>query len=242
MLCYVVNLDRDAERMADMRAALARYEFLNVIRISAFRGADLPDTACEVLTRSPGMKNHKGALGCSLSHVFAWESFIASGETWAVVLEDDSRPHHLELLKGWHPPVELDLIFCNSRMVYRDTGEMSLLPFFPAFDFTIKNQTAIGADGYIISAKGARKLLDYIKTDGFYSHIDLRLAAYGLTPIEMQELPQRQYVIKDICTLRKLYLPDHHLDVRVLGTSFTVHVKGAPSSRESEDRRARSSD
>jgi hypothetical protein len=200
------------------------------------RGSDLPDVACEVLTTKSAMINHKGTLGCSLSHALAWEAVARSDADCSLVLEDDGELVGLEKLRDWQLPADVDLVFCNGRMVYQDAG-MNLLPLFPAFDFVLRNATAIGSDAYLLSRGGAAKLLRIFTRDGFYSHVDLRLAAYGLTLEEMEMLPQKKYVIRDVCTLRRIYDPNHYISARVLGTAITRHVKGAPSSRRAEDDR-----
>ena len=234
MQCYIINLDRDTERMAKMRSALAHYPFMSDVRINALRGSDLPDVACDLLTSKLEMKNYKGTLGCGLSHAFAWEAIVRSGAPCSLVLEDDIELKGLENLRELCLPADIDLVFCNGRMVYQDAGT-ALLPVLPALDFMAQNRTAVGSDGYLLSSGGARKLLGFFARDGFYSHVDLRLAAYCLTLEEMESLPQKKYVIRDICTLRRIYDPKHHIDARVLGTALTKHVKGALSSRSAED-------
>lgn len=234
MHCYIINLGRDNERMAKIRGALARYPFISDTRINAIRGSSLPDVACEILTSKADMRNHKGTLGCSLSHAVAWEAIVRSGAQSSLILEDDSEPQGIENLRDLRVPADVDLVFCNGRMVYQDSGT-NLLPLLPAFEFIIRNRTAVGTDGYLLSAGGAQKLLEFFARDRFYSHVDLRLAAYSLTLDEAKTLPQRKYVIRDICTLRRIFDLKHHLNARVLGTAITKHIKGAPSSRSAED-------
>jgi GR25 family glycosyltransferase involved in LPS biosynthesis len=234
MQCYIINLDRDTERMAKIGAALARYSFIAAARINAVRGGDLPDIACKILTSKSEARNHKGTLGCSLSHAVAWEAIVRSGAQCSLILEDDSEPEGIETLRDFRMPADIDLVFCNARMVYQESGT-TLMPLLPAFEFMIRNRTAVGADGYLLSEGGATKLLEFFARDGFYSHLDLRLAAYSLTLDEMETLPQHKYVIRDICTLRRIYDLKHHINARVLGIAITKHLKGAPSSRSGED-------
>ncbi len=231
--CYVINLERDTERWDRIRAVLSGFESVSVTRIDAIRGSILPDSACELLTRSPRMIRHKGTLGCSLSHALAWEAIARADEPWGIVFEDDSYPQDLDVLQNWEMPGELDLIFCNARMSYRQDG-LTVLPLFPAFGFIMRNNTAIGGDGYIVSRAGAEKLLSYFAEDGFLSHVDLRLAAYSLTRLEMEKLPPRQHIIKDICDLRRRFPIRNHIDAGVLGTALSVHRKWEPSSRKAE--------
>ena len=238
MQCYIINLDRDTERIARARAALAPHAFMSEIRIDAIRGSSLPNIACNILARKAEMVNHKGTLGCSLSHALAWEAIVRTKAECALILEDDAEPTDIEQLRDFILPSEIDLVFCNGRMAYQDAG-VRLLPLMPAFEFIIRNATGVGTDAYLLSNGGARKLLSFFLDDGFYSHVDLRLAAYSLTLEEIEALPQSKYVIRDICTLRRIYDATHHLSARVLGTAITRHAKGAPSSRSAEDARSR---
>jgi Glycosyltransferase family 25 (LPS biosynthesis protein) len=233
MQCYVINMLHDTDRMDRIRSILSTFESVSVTRIDAIRGSTLPDSACELLTGSSGMKDHKGTLGCSLSHALAWEAVARAKDPWGVVMEDDSYPQHLDILRNWEMPGQFDLIFCNSRMSYRQDGSATL-PLFPAFEFTMQNRTAIGGDGYILSREGAEKLLSFFSEDGFLSHVDLRLAAYSLTREEMESLPPRQHIIKDICDLRRRFSVRKYLNAGVLGTALTVHQKWEPSSRKAE--------
>jgi len=237
MQAYVINLDRDTERMAKMRTHLARYPFISAERVAGVRGSDLPDIASEILTTKAAMKDHKGTLGCSLSHVATWEAIVRSGVRWSLILEDDAELlDGIESLRDLTLPEGVDLVYCNGRMVYQDSG-IELLPIVPAFEFMIRNGTAVGSDAYLLTREGAIKLLQFFARDLFYSHVDLRVAAYSLTVEEMETLPQRQYVIRDICTLRRIFDLQHHINARVLGTAITKHVKAAPSSRSAEDKR-----
>jgi GR25 family glycosyltransferase involved in LPS biosynthesis len=237
MQAYVINLDRDTERMAKMRTALSRYPFISASRIGGVRGSDLPDIASEILTTKAAMKDHKGTLGCSLSHVAAWEAVVRSDAQCSLILEDDGELlDGIESLRDFSLEPNVDLVYCNGRMVYQDAGT-KLLSIVPAFEFMARNGTAVGSDAYLLSREGAAKLLAFFARDGFYSHVDLRVAAYSLTLEEMETLPQRRYVVRDICTLRRIYDPEHHINARVLGTAITKHTKAAPSSRSAEDKR-----
>jgi GR25 family glycosyltransferase involved in LPS biosynthesis len=236
MQCFVINLTADSERMAHTNSVLERHSFIKAERIDAVRGSSLPDIAGEMLTGKPESKNHKGVLGCSLSHAAAWEKALRAGTEWSLILEDDSDAESLEKLRDFQLSSDIDLVFCNGRMVYQQTG-IALLPILPAFAFITRNNTGVGTDGYLISHRGARKLLEFFARDGFYSHVDLRLAAYSLTLEEIETLPQREYIIRDICILRRIYDATHHLTARVLGVAITRHVKGASSSRKAEDER-----
>jgi GR25 family glycosyltransferase involved in LPS biosynthesis len=238
MKCYIINLDKDVERLKETYDTLVAYKFLDVERIAAVKGGALPDIACSVLTDNPRMVRQKGALGVSLSHSFAWEMLLNSRSDFALVFEDDCRAFNLELLENWRMPDDVDLVFCNSRTSYANDGPI-LFDFLPALDFIAKNRTAVGADGYIISKGGAAKLLSYFAKDKFYSHLDLRMSAYGLRKQDLaalSALSQSYYIIKDICICRRIFDMSHFLNTKVFGVPLTRHVAHGPSSRVAEDK------
>jgi glycosyl transferase family 25 len=86
MKLYLINLERRPDRLAAMRAEGDRLG-LNFVRIDAVDAKKV----------DPGDRFGTGPLGviprgdqcCTLSHVAAWRAFLASGEPYAAILEDD---------------------------------------------------------------------------------------------------------------------------------------------------------
>ena len=54
------------------------------------------------------------------------------------------------------------------------------VPLAEAFATFPPEDNAPGADGYLLSAAGARKLLAWVEQDGFAHDVDWRLLTYGL--------------------------------------------------------------
>jgi len=77
MKTFLINLDRQADRLAHMRAQLNGMAFE---RISAIDGSNDPPTA-KGLTRFE--------LACLESHRIAWRKFLSGPENHACLLEDD---------------------------------------------------------------------------------------------------------------------------------------------------------
>ena len=75
---YLINLDRDADRLAHMRAQLNGIGFE---RISAVDGSKDPPTTRGGLTRFE--------LACLESHKLAWRAFLGGAADHACFLEDD---------------------------------------------------------------------------------------------------------------------------------------------------------
>ena len=117
---YVINLDRDVERMASVSANLAargmRFE-----RLPAVVGKELPDWRGKVDMRAYAWRNRReeprpGEVGCYLSHLKAMEAFLRTDAPWCVILEDDVEvlPECAEVLRALGEKDDWDLVklFC----------------------------------------------------------------------------------------------------------------------------------
>ena len=92
-LIYVINLDRDAERLASIRDNLARLG-LAFERLPAVIGKEVPDWEKLVDPSAYAWRNRldmprAGEVGCYLSHLKAMEAFLRTDAPWCVILEDD---------------------------------------------------------------------------------------------------------------------------------------------------------
>jgi glycosyl transferase family 25 len=86
MKLYLINLERRPDRLATMRAQAEKLG-LGFVRIAAV-DAGTTDPG-DRFTAGPLGKIPKGDQCCTLSHVLAWRAFLASGEPYAAILEDD---------------------------------------------------------------------------------------------------------------------------------------------------------
>lgn len=91
---YIVNLDRSKERYASIKPYIAQLE-LPTERIEAVDGSKLSEEeikekvdleACRVFL---GHTPKRGTIGCSLSHIKVWQTFLNSNYKYALVFEDD---------------------------------------------------------------------------------------------------------------------------------------------------------
>src|SRR5262245_26258634 len=107
MLMYVLNLREDVSRLERIAAQADGYDHLRLHRIDAVRGSLLPDLACLALTKNSYSVKHKGALGCFLSHIQAWEQVAKSRDHIAMIIEDDVRLTNLETARDMSLPSDL---------------------------------------------------------------------------------------------------------------------------------------
>jgi len=233
---YVVNLEADVAKLQNIRDQVAGYDFLNLIRVPGVDGTTLPSAACYPLTRNEWSVNHKGTLGCFLGHAHAWEIIAESEDPFSLCIEDDVRLYNLDILNGLRVPNGIDLVFCNDRTCYQPGGGVpSFLPLPPALAHAMTHGS-IGSYGYLLTPAGARNLLDFVKQDSFFSHVDLRLFAYGITHAEADaiELPEFR-IARDMCAVRRTYDAAHYIETRVLSPFLTEHVGGPDSRRAAAD-------
>jgi glycosyl transferase, family 25 len=117
---YVINLDRDVERMASLAGSLRGLN-LTYVRVSAVLGKEVPDWEKLVDVELYGARNRlpmprPGEVGCYLSHLKAMEEFLRTDAPWCVILEDDVevRPECVEVLAALGQKDDWDLLklFC----------------------------------------------------------------------------------------------------------------------------------
>ena len=92
-LIYVINLDRDIERLNSVRANLSSLD-LAFERLPAVMGKDVPEWQKFVDLPTYAWRNRMdspraGEVGCDLSHLKAMETFLRTDAPWCVILEDD---------------------------------------------------------------------------------------------------------------------------------------------------------
>lgn len=190
---FVINLDADHERISTLRCALEVKQGFDIVRVSGVPGKELPFTAREALSFDKAWAVRRGEIGCFLSHVKAWECVASTESPFSVVLEDDCVPENLERLNSLAIPSDADLIFINDRMSPGSRfgqGERvpKCLPISCALQVLNRGglkQGGVGGDGYILTPKAARKLLDAVTADHFFGHVDWRLLRYGVSESDL---------------------------------------------------------
>jgi glycosyl transferase family 25 len=92
MKTYLINLDRDTERLAHVRARLDSFK-IPFERFPAVNGKETGDTFLVEFAAARPKKNGKGwgagQIGCFLSHYYVWEKVAKGSDEYALILEDD---------------------------------------------------------------------------------------------------------------------------------------------------------
>ena len=115
-----------------------------------------------------------------------------------MVIEDDAVPviNLPSQVSALGVPEDFDLCFVNERMQHQAPEEHSepegrrfrVYSPIEVVESWPDAYNAPGADGYLLSAGGARKLLEYVARDGFAADADWRLLGYSIAPDDYSRL------------------------------------------------------
>lgn len=201
---YVINMAGATERWSKVCAEFARVG-VEPVRLDAVRGKDLSAAERAALT-TPTCSTFctPATIGCAASHVALWKRMLQDGVDTALACEDDTQfvDGFRELLTEYATefPPDFDVVYlgcfaCTGEENVMTRVAMSLIGAKHASRDVSEHvwvpPTALTTHCYIVSAKGARKLLDAI--DGHIAtHIDKmmngmmgrgELVAYAVRPL-----------------------------------------------------------
>lgn len=120
-----------------------------------------------------------GEFGCFMSHVAAWEKVLEMNRPM-LVLEDDAAPAFPFSLPDIISslPEDAELAFVNDRScAYLDTSIHSgkFLPVMAMQSDRLGRANLLGSDGYILTPRGADRLLAIYRTAGMCLPLDWQL-------------------------------------------------------------------
>lgn len=175
MKTYIINLDKDTERLQNTYDCLRRLNVTDIERVSAVYGKNLcakkirevcAGFACVYMTRA--------MIGCALSHMQVWRKLVNDEDaTRAFVVEDDIYTKQpFDMIEFWQnlpPSTDADILYLG---YIRNT--IDLFGYKGQYDINWAHfNYPAGASSYIISKEGAQKLLTYISSKhGLYRPID----------------------------------------------------------------------
>jgi GR25 family glycosyltransferase involved in LPS biosynthesis len=197
MQVYVINLDRDQERLRSFYEANGgAAEF---VRFSAIDGREADRSALEQEgIIAADLTYNNGQLGCALSHISLWRTAVSENRAVTIV-EDDAilarnfLPAHIDFLERMAPEWSIVLWGWNfDRSVWAEIPEgvaKSVLTFdqdalrknievfrrSETASGSIRLRHAFGSMAYSVSPSGARSLLElclplsrqFIRFEGF---------------------------------------------------------------------------
>ncbi len=196
MKLYLINLDRRPDRLAAMEGE-ARKARLSLTRLPALDGES---PASEALTNARFAPPFPfGALSrhekcCALSHRAAWEALVQSGDSHAVILEDDVRfgpGASLLATADWIPP-GIDLIKLehfgpdNQRVLLADERPLQHAAAPRGLGLGRIASRHTGAGAYLLSRRAALRLL---AMEHFTLPVDHLLFNPNVSPVFSELVP-----------------------------------------------------
>ena len=195
----VINRDQDTDRLARFSASAAQFG-IKFRRVAAFdaHAPDFPfrDFAHLIGDHFWGQGEAKpGAIGCFLSHRAAWQHAAQSGAAWTMICEDDAvfykTPDAANSLV--EDSRDLDVIFLNQRLSAwaNAVSDAPLAPLEQVITGLAAKggpkqrglKPSPGADCYLLSASGARGLLDLTADQGITCGVDWAMVWNGLAEV-----------------------------------------------------------
>ena len=210
---YVINLDHRIDRWNNIQKAF-KYTPLKLNRWNAVYGKNLSDDDIYKITNTfcyyfcaPGL------IGCWLSHYLLWKYIFENKLDNVLILEDDAIPIQNFSIKLDNIlkqiPTDYDIVFlgcdgsCDSennylaQLIYGKNKSVDVnnkindlvVPTFP-----------LGMHAYIVSHRGAKKLLEIKELNKISYHIDYHLSKYIYS--------NKNYNIKMYATILPLIVQD----------------------------------
>jgi len=129
----------------------------------------------------------KSIIGIGMAHIKAWKTFLKSGEKYGLILEDDAIfennfKERLDLILN-NTPKDFDILYlgcfgCNNSINFTSIALFNVgilnLNTNTVNDYVNKPLVALALHGYVLSRKGAKKLIQYIEGT-IYTHLDFHI-------------------------------------------------------------------
>lgn len=177
-----------------------------------------------------------GAFGCSLSHAACWRQIRSGDESVTLICEDDLivEPEPFDALVNSTLPDDFDIIFINQGAVNwldaafpdddRPTGPFqglseTLIGLVARGEFTDLLQP--GSYGYLVSRKGAGRLLDLMHREKVCMGVDYAMAFGSLDEDDLDRLAEAPITSKYL----QVYLDNCAQDARRSGLAGRVPLK-----------------
>ena len=174
MKVFIINLEKDKNRLDNIHKQLQTFSFIDYEKIDAINGNELINTHGNILKKSQ--------IGCFLSHIKAVYQIIKQNLNYALILEDDIT------LSEWFPtlnqiiltiPSDFDICWVGNSKAHWPRNTCNLIPDYDykklnfINDFVVKitdenikdKNYPMGAYGLVISKNGAYKILKDLKLD-----------------------------------------------------------------------------
>lgn len=194
ILILVINLDRSADRLGDMARKLDSMG-LSFERIVAVDGSTLTEERKRGVYRKRFWRREltAGEIGCYLSHLKAMRYMLEKKVDKAIILEDDVElSEEFRLIALGHKDIKLD--FDILKLKGRVPAKQTYFEVSPHSDKKIISVfTSYGSAAYLLTEKGARRVLDRLSVIKYPYDNDLfcnwrnGLTIYNLFPYPVHQ-------------------------------------------------------
>lgn len=246
----VVHLARHRERRRRLSAQLKKHGFSDVTWLKAVDGKNLDPTPPWQVASLPPVDAWRGwvdpyarramtlgEVGCSLSHVMAWQNIAKSGSA-TLVLEDDAMP--VEPLIADLPMLLHDLSYLDFDLCYLAQRNHPGPKPLAGRHIHVVDYHPLWTLSYLLSPAGARKLLATPWQQHLIPADDMLIAGFGLnndaevnrvyaqTGGTVVSSNQRFFTPKDssVASETEKSLPIHETDLPL--SAFTVATERTP--------------
>jgi len=203
IITYIINLMEERERKYSIRTELKEIE-VNPVIIKAYDGHNKKFPFYKYKHLSTTFWRRKsdfkpGAFACYLSHAKCWEIIAKADQPYGLVLEDDVSIDKSAFLdfKIDNEVEDFDVIFITPsgiRLVKDIKNKKRFVDVSTALKQLVINNGSVnkipppGAYGYIVSKKGASKLLTMINTRKISMGVDYAMCFNSLNSSDMRLL------------------------------------------------------
>lgn len=241
-----INLDRSTKRM--VRSTDLYRDRAELRRIPGVSGNDLPDYLLSKITINPALP--RSAVGCSLSHIAAWERIAENDECappW-IIVEDDGLPLWVNRapygsIQKIMQQQKFDLLYIQDRASplrfsireFSPEWKPEALSFQAGLERFMRHKQdhlpqGWGMDGYCLSVPGARKLLELLERDGLTNHIDWQTFLYSATDWGHPAVSSKKNVALNYRRITGRE-PQRELNSGILNFPMIAHVDFSQSTR-----------
>lgn len=179
---YYINLKKSKDRRERIEHEIKKANLKKATRIDALYGPTLSESQYkEWTTQTCASFCNRRLIGCALSHIQAWQTFLESEHNTVLILEDDAVINSTDLnadLKS--APKDFDVLMLGS-FVNMNTVALSLamLGYIKRPKHVRDNLyipgLVLGLHGYVITRKAAQRMVQYFQQEKVFQHIDLQL-------------------------------------------------------------------
>lgn len=231
--CYILSLDKSQ----DLVSQSSKY-FDNVEVVKGIHYKNL--TNDQIITNTLSPYTHfipKSGIAIAMGHLKIWKKFVKDGGDYACIFEDDAIINdNLNVLDDIlsNTPKTFDILYIGYLFGQNDYNIVKLLygiVYGQNKDVYVNEHVKIpslslGCHGYILSRKGAIKLINLIENN-IYNHVDVmingykmnnKVEVYSINKPLMYQSSTENYMSSGNCSkhpkminkaLSKIYIEDH---------------------------------